>query len=85
MLSQLEIYIQRLMKFDWYYEYSDDHSVWTRANREHTELLGLSHSGEAFYLAYRAISQYMNEPANTRDFAILDSKLNEARALEKTE
>lgn len=84
MLSQLETYIQRLMKFDWYYDYSDDHSVWSRANRENTELFALSHSGEAFSMAYKAVSKYMNEPANTRNFAVLDSKLNEARALEKT-
>lgn len=34
----LEEYKSGLYGFDWYYDYSDDHSVWTRARARKSEL-----------------------------------------------
>ena len=32
-----ELY-QKLCRFDWWYDYSDDHSVWTRGNEQEKRL-----------------------------------------------
>lgn len=79
----LEEFIKQLMHHDWFYLYSDDHSVWKAGKKENARLSAIADSGKPFRMAYDAVSKYMNEPANTRNFAVLDSKLNEARALEK--
>lgn len=34
----LEEYKQGLETFDWYYDYSDDYSVWSRAQKRKAEL-----------------------------------------------
>lgn len=35
----LDEYTAALKKHDWYFEYSDDHSVWKRGNERHKQLL----------------------------------------------
>ena len=41
---QLEAFYEELVRFDWWYDYSDDHSVWTRGNEKEKEL---SHRAES--------------------------------------
>lgn len=83
MTNQLEEYIKALMHHDWFYDYSDDHGVWRKGKENQDKLFALSHSGEAFKMAYDSISKYMLTNASQRDFNVLDSQLNQARALEK--
>lgn len=40
-VAQTELYIKKLKFFDWYYPYSDDHSVWQRGNEGYNELVEL--------------------------------------------
>ena len=81
----LEEFIKRLMRFDWFYQYSDDYSVWKRAQREHDQIRAVADTGRPFKMAYDAVAKYMNQDHKVRDFAQLDNQLNEARALEKTQ
>ena len=34
----MEEFYEELIRFDWWYDYSDDHSVWTRGNEREKEL-----------------------------------------------
>ena len=34
----MEEFYNELVRFDWWYDYSDDHSVWTRGNEKEKEL-----------------------------------------------
>ena len=77
----LEEYIKQLMHHDWFYSYSDDHSVWKAGKEENARLSAIAASGKPFRMAYDAVSEYMRP--SMRDFAKLDNKLKEAKALEK--
>lgn len=44
MTPEEEAYIKRLQSHDWYYEYSDDHSVWRRGQAERDQLRGQQRS-----------------------------------------
>lgn len=79
----LEEFIKRLLRFDWSYQRSDDYSEWQRANREHNQIRAVADTGRPFKMAYDAVAKYMSESHETRNFAKLDTQLNEARALEK--
>jgi hypothetical protein len=83
-MEQLEKYIADLLRHDWFYEYSDDHSVWRAGKSERSRLIALADTGKSFKMAYDAVARYMNEDHKTRDFGKLDRELNEARALEKS-
>ena len=43
LLSLSELY-DELVRFDWWYDYSDDHSVWTRGSEREKELERLAES-----------------------------------------
>lgn len=81
----LEEFIKRLMRFDWFYQYSDDYSIWKCAQREHDQIRAVADTGRPFKMAYDAVAKYMCQDYRVRGFAQLDNQLNEARALEKTE
>ena len=81
----LEEFIKQLMRHDWFYPYSDDHSVWRSGQAESSRLRALADTGKSFKMAYDAVAKYMNQDYKVRDSAQLDKELNEARALEKTE
>lgn len=44
MTPEQENYIKLLKSHDWYYDYSDDHSVWRRGSEAHSRLRGLQKS-----------------------------------------
>lgn len=37
-MNPFDRYVQLLKTHDWYYDYTDDHSVWQRGNRERAEI-----------------------------------------------
>ena len=51
-----ELY-QKLCGFDWWYEYSDDHSVWQRGSKQEDELRrlaeSLGESGKEMFFKFR--------------------------------
>lgn len=53
----LEEFYKELCRFDWWYEYSDDHSVWKRGSDRETELYlkgeSLGESGKAMFSKFR--------------------------------
>ena len=55
-LSLSELY-DELVRFDWWYDYSDDHGVWTRGNEREKELgrlaESLGESGKEMYSKFR--------------------------------
>lgn len=79
----LEEFIKQLMHHDWFYSYSDDHNVWKAGKEENARLSAIADSGKPFKMAYDAVSEYMMQDHSLRDFAKLDNKLKEAKALEK--
>ena len=51
----LEQYVLRLKSHDWYYEYSDDHNVWSRGIREKDDLRRLQ---EKYDINYEIWNKY---------------------------
>ena len=41
---QLEAFYNELVRFDWWYDYSDDHGVWSRGNEREKELSRMAES-----------------------------------------
>ena len=56
LIGMNELY-NELCRFDWWYEYSDDHSVWKRGSDKETELSNkaesLGESGRTMYSKFR--------------------------------
>ena len=56
LLSLSELY-DELVRFDWWYDYSDDHSVWTRGSEREKELErlaeSLGESGKEMFFKFR--------------------------------
>ena len=54
---KLEEFYNELVRFDWWYDYSDDHSVWTRGNEKEKELSyraeSLGESGKEMFDKFR--------------------------------
>jgi len=54
----LERFRDYLIRFDWYYAYSDDHRVWSTWNAEEKRLKAfLSHARPAFVSLYNKLKQ----------------------------
>jgi hypothetical protein len=51
--EQIREYYSELSVFDWFYDYSDDHSVWTRGNEGKKVLYDKSYDSVDFYTMYR--------------------------------
>lgn len=49
-------YDQELSQFDWYYQYSDDHRVFSREDQKHKRLIALSKSDPDRARLYQAYS-----------------------------
>ena len=53
----MEEFYNELVRFDWWYDYSDDHSVWTRGNQKEKELSyraeSLGESGKEMFYKFR--------------------------------
>lgn len=55
----IEEYWQKLKSHDWYYDYSDDHSVWQRGGRSKVELQAACQENELFARMYTDYSNWM--------------------------
>ena len=59
--DELQWYYNRLKRHDWYYDYSDDHRVWTEGNREESLLMSMSRTdkrAEALFEGFRQKYRY---------------------------
>ncbi|CAM0016776.1 hypothetical protein MYOV011v1_p0279 [Vibrio phage 6E35.1a] len=57
--NELHQFFHDCSKFDWYYNYSDDHRVWTRGERESKALQARSRANSVTTAIYEAWSKYM--------------------------
>ena len=65
--EELKQYWHRLERHDWFYEYSDDHSVWKRGSDYERELMYDARKGkraESLFEAYRAYMMRGKEKPN---------------------
>ena len=73
-------FIHRLHCHDWYFQFSDDHSVWQRGNKIQQELQAIAKSHDFYDQAYQAFidCMYSNDDPKTA-CAIRDQKIEEIR------
>jgi len=57
---QIEEFFMKLRRHDWFYEYSDDHSVWQRGQAASYELRQLAKENDTFALMYADYNNYIN-------------------------
>lgn len=55
----MEKYKRLLSHHDWFYDYSDDHSVWTRGSKERAELMALRENIDPDYKVWNTIAPDM--------------------------
>ena len=55
----IEEFFTKLQHHDWYYDYSDDHSVWTRGKNESRAIRNLCQENELFTRMYTDFADYM--------------------------
>lgn len=56
----IEEFFMKLRRHDWFYEYSDDHSVWQRGQAARHELRQLAKENDTFALMYDDYINYIN-------------------------
>lgn len=60
--ESIKEFYKRLENHDWYFEYSDDHSVWMKGNREYKDLTRyVSENGGIFLEMMNAFTDYYTE------------------------
>jgi hypothetical protein len=52
-------YFKELQSHDWYYEYSDDHSVWTRGKNNSRRLQSAAQENEVMLRMYKDYADYV--------------------------
>lgn len=52
-------YYDELVRHDWYYEYSDDYSVWQRGQANKHRIQSIAQEDEVLLGLYNAYSDYM--------------------------
>ena len=55
-----EEYFAKLQSHDWFYEYSDDHSVWQRGGKSLAELKNLAKDNDVFATMFSDYNSYIN-------------------------
>jgi hypothetical protein len=81
-LSELNAFIAKLERHDWYYAFSDDHGVWMRGMAAEKALIAEAQAAPLLQEAYCAVSSvYFNHdlPVDQRA-AVLAEKLAAVRA-----
>lgn len=58
-MTDLQSYYDELANHDWFYEYSDDHSVWRKGSSAQTQLRAKSNKAPEHLSLYNAWSSYM--------------------------
>ena len=54
-------YYSELLRHDWFYEYSDDHSVWRRGSQNHDYLRNKSYESLDYFKMFREYTKYINQ------------------------
>ena len=80
-MTDLENYINQLLCFDWFYEMTDDYTIWSQNNNKMTKLILKAKSDKAFKAAFTAVKEYMSNRFGTNASEQLKNKLDEARNL----
>jgi len=57
--EELRNYYETLSVLDWYYDYSDDHSVWTRGNESYRAATNLRYESEQHYQMWNEFSLWV--------------------------
>ena len=56
-----------LINHDWFYEYSDDHSVWRRGNEKERELMSIAQKDKRAEVLFEGYRSYMFKGAEKPD------------------
>lgn len=56
----VEEYFKELRSHDWFYEYSDDHSVWRKGLDNRSKLYSLAKENDVFALMLNDYNHYIN-------------------------
>ena len=56
----VEEYFDMLKRHDWFYEYSDDHSVWQKGQSAKAELQSLAKTNDQFAIMLADYNSYIN-------------------------
>ena len=57
--NELKEYYQQLTRHDWFYEYSDDHSVWQRGSDKERQLMRDARKDKRAETLFEAYRNYM--------------------------
>lgn len=60
----LKDYYQKLESHDWYYDYSDDYTVWSRGHRIHQQLKEISKLSKEHEQLYKEFVDYIFHGGN---------------------
>lgn len=55
-----EEFFEKLKSHDWFYEYSDDHSVWRKGGKSLAELRALAKNNDMFAMMFSDYNSYIN-------------------------
>jgi hypothetical protein len=80
-MIELEDYINQLMLFDWFYEMTDDHSVWSSNNNKMTQFILKAKTDPRYKAAFNAVKEYMSDQFGTNAPQQLRIQLEKARNL----
>lgn len=60
-------YYDALERFDWYFDFSDDHRVWSAGNKRKAELISMSKKGAEYKALWDGFKEFhfSGEPWNT--------------------
>lgn len=79
MMTELEDYINQLLLFDWFYEMTDDHSVWSSNNNKMTEFILKAKTDPKYKAAFVAVKEYMSNRFGNNAPQQLKIQLEQAR------
>lgn len=66
-LEQFNAYVQELARHDWYYDYSDDHSVWRRGENNYQALRKQASSDPLYQQAFNIWAGYIYRGTNLKE------------------
>jgi hypothetical protein len=65
-MDDLNQYYTQLERHDWFYDYSDDYSVWARGCTERSRLRGMASKHPRFDELYRAFSTWVYDKSKPK-------------------
>ena len=76
-MNDFEAYCNQLIKFDWYYEYSDDGNVWRAGKKRYAEICAIAKLDPMYQRAFDTVYQGIGKRALRAD---IQKQLNEIKA-----